>query len=153
MVETRSQTGNHFPGFRTHGLAQSGIMDAIKYLELRYHRVMRRWDSVSIRCPAQTAHQDEQPPKPPRENQAEVRGLELVIGRTDDDTSRDFDKRAFAPLGLSSDREADKTSWDVDPYLGTARPSLGAGGEIAGHPSRPGNITPRKGRRPLLAVR
>lgn len=61
------------------------------------------------------------PSDPPR--------AELVLGKTEDDAGKDFGKRGFASIGLSSDREADETAWDVDAFLGYSSPLLGLGSE------------------------
>ncbi|MEG3164042.1 hypothetical protein U1701_05490 [Sphingomonas sp. PB2P19] len=41
-----------------------------------------------------------------------------------------FRQDGFASLGISSDRQADETAWDIDAYLGFDAPFLGLGSEL-----------------------
>jgi hypothetical protein len=81
------------------------------------------WDWISLRCPAATlATTDGQTQTP-----AKKQGLDQpawVIAKTEDDAGKAFNKRAFATFGYSSDRLTDKSTYDIDLFIGYARPIL-----------------------------
>jgi hypothetical protein len=88
-----------------------------------------RWDWVKVRCTVAPTMQTVQTKKPdPRPSNATK--PELVIAKTEDDAGKDFGKRAFASIGLSSDREANETTWDIDAFVGFSSPLLGLGSEL-----------------------
>lgn len=46
----------------------------------------------------------------------------LVLGKSEDDAGKEFSKRGFATVGMSADWEEDKSTWDVDAFIGWDKP-------------------------------
>lgn len=92
------------------------------------------WGWVRLRCTTaladtSAASSGDKPVRHP----ADGAPAKLVIGKNEEDLGKDFAKRGFASFGLSSDREANETAWDIDAYLGVDTPILG-GNEIEFEP-------------------
>lgn len=90
------------------------------------------WYWVSVTCTAAVAHAAKPEPRAPRPS--DVDAPELVFAKEEADIGKDFKKRGFASIGVSSDREAKTTTWDVDAYLGYTAPFLGHGTPIEFQP-------------------
>lgn len=92
-----------------------------------------QWSWLSVRCATTLAGTTPpsvkpEPEKPSRPSDPEP--AQIVLAKTEEDAGKDFGKRGFASFGVSSDREADETAWDIDAYLGLDAPFLGLGSEL-----------------------
>lgn len=90
-----------------------------------------QWTWLTVRCTTAMAQTPATPSDPePSRRPSDLEPPQFVLAKTEEDAGKDFDKRGFASFGISSDREADETAWDIDAYLGFDAPFLGLGSEL-----------------------
>jgi hypothetical protein len=84
------------------------------------------WDWLRVTCSfspeaAEGGRPPGRAPNPPNGGG----GIDVLLGKSEEDVGKSFDKRGFATLGYSNDFEAGKESWTLDAYLALRGPALG----------------------------